>query len=162
MKKIWALIGSILLLSSCAPVISSEVNREADKQLSFQELLKNPTDYKGKIVIFGGRIIGTTTKNGETWVEVLQQPLGWRQKPKSSDVSYGRFLVRYTDYRDLEIYQKGRLITVAGQVEGKKELQIDKLDYTYPVIVPRESHIWEPGEASKPQFHFGVGIGIGL
>jgi len=160
-KKLFVLISILVFLvflSSCAPVISSEVLQLADRQLTFQELTKDPEQYRGKIVVIGGRILSSSVEDGTTWIQVLQQPLGWQHKPAASDVSYGRFLVRFKEYRDPEIFRKDRLITVAGEVEGKQVRLIDTLTYTYPVVSPREFHIWKPEDA-EPRFRFGIGIG---
>ena len=83
----------------------------------------------------------------------------WRYEPEDSDVSYGRFMVRFEDYRDPEIYKKGRKITVAGKIAGGKVMPLDKLEYTYPVIAPAEIHLWKDERTSNPRFHFGIGIG---
>jgi outer membrane lipoprotein len=157
-KKLYVLISIMVFLSSCAPVISSEVLQLADKQLTFQDLTKDPEQYRGKVVVIGGRILSSSVEGETTWIQVLQQPLGWRQKPAASDVSYGRFLIHFKEYRDPEIFRKDRLITVAGEIEGKKVLLIDELTYTYPVVIPREFHIWKPEDAES-RFHFGIGIG---
>jgi outer membrane lipoprotein len=157
-KKLFVLISIMVFLSSCAPVISSEVLQLADQQLTFQELTKYPEQYRGKIVVIGGRILSSSVEDGTTWIQVLQQPLGWQHKPTASDVSYGRFLVHFKEYRDPEIFRKDRLITVAGEIEGKKVRLIDTLTYTYPVVIPREFYIWKPEDA-EPRFRFGIGIG---
>lgn len=156
-KKVFVLI-SVMVLSSCAPVISSEILRLADQQITFQELTKDPEQYRGKIVVIGGRILTSSVEDGTTWIQVLQQPLGWQHKPTATDVSYGRFLIHFNEYRDPEMFRKDRLITVAGEIEGKKIRLIDQLTYTYPVVTPREFHIWKPEDA-EPRFRFGIGIG---
>ena len=157
-KKLFVLISIMVFLSSCAPVISSEVLQRADRQLTFQELTKDPEQYRGKIVVIGGRILSSSVEDGTTWIQVLQQPLGWKHKPAASDVSYGRFLVHFKEYRDPEIFRTDRLITVAGEIEGKKVRLIDTLTYSYPVVIPREFHIWKPEDA-EPRLRFGIGIG---
>lgn len=154
----WILIVVMVLLSSCAPVISQETLSLADRHLTFQELIRNPDQYRGTIIVIGGRIIGISHDNEESWLEVLQQPLGWRYKPERTDESQGRFLVRFKEHLDPEIYRNDRLITVAGEVEGARHRFIDKLKYTYPVVLHRESHIWPPGDAGDSRFHFGIGI----
>ncbi|OGP99782.1 MAG: hypothetical protein A2Z51_04960 [Deltaproteobacteria bacterium RBG_19FT_COMBO_52_11] len=153
---VFSLIG---WLTACAPVISKQALREADPALSFQELLRDPEAYRGRVILLGGRILKTTLKEGETWVEVLQQPLNWQQKPEDTDVSHGRFLVRFADFRDPAVYAAERKITILGEVQGKKVQPIKELDYTYPVLIPRESHLWEPGTTGIPAFHFGIGVG---
>ena len=158
-NSFWLIVATIITIASCAPVLSSEVRRLADGNLTFQQLIQDPEAYRGKIVIVGGRILQSFTEEGQTWLEVLQQPLGWQDKPESSDISYGRFLVRFPEYKDPEIYQKDQLITVAAEITGTRQRMIDTIEYRYPVVTSREAHIWQPGENGSPRFHFGIGIG---
>jgi outer membrane lipoprotein len=147
------------LFSACAPVISKQSLREVDAGLTFQELIKDPDRHKGKVVLLGGQIVTVTIRDGETWVEVLQQPLDWQEKPEDTDLSYGRFLVRFLDFRDPAIYSAGRKITVAGEVQGKKVWPLKEIEYNYPVLIPRESHLWKPESGGGPFFHIGIGVG---
>lgn len=155
------LLPVFAFLVSCGPVISKEVMSSVDQAITFQDLIKNPDQYKGKTVVLGGKIISTLVKQNETWMEVLQQPLGSRQRPEDADVSYGRFLVKFTDYRDPAVYSQGRAITVAGQVLGKEVRPLSQIEYTYPVLLSKEAYLWklEP-YPSEPRFHFGVGVGV--
>jgi outer membrane lipoprotein len=157
-KQITGLLA-LLLLTACTHVISHNARNDADETIPFQELANNPGKYNAKSVILGGRIIRSHSSSVETLLEVLQQPLDWRYEPEDSDVSYGRFMVRFEDYRDPEIYKKGRRITVAGKIAGGKVMLLDKLKYTYPVIIPAEIHLWRDESTSSPRFHFGIGIG---
>jgi outer membrane lipoprotein len=158
-KRVWFIMSVVALLSACAPVISKQGLRELDPEITFQKLLKDPDRYKEKVVLLGGQIVSTTVKEGETWVEVLQKPLNSQQEPEETDVSYGRFLVHFMDFRDPAIYSGERKITVLGEVQGKKVMPLKEMDYTYPVLIPRESHLWKPETSSGPFFHFGIGVG---
>jgi len=160
MRKQHFLTFSLLaLLSACAPVISKQSLREADASLTFQELIKDPERYKGKMMALGGQIISNAVREGETWMEVLQQPLNWQMKPKDTDLSYGRFLVHFAEFRDPAVYAPGRKVTVLGKVQGKKILPLQEIMYGYPVLTPREIHLWKPETWGGPFFHFGVEVG---
>jgi len=146
---------------SCGPVISKNVMSYVDPSISFQDLIKNPEKFKGKTVVLGGRIINTSVKPEETWMEILQQPLGSRQNPEDTDVSYGRFLVKFTDYRDPAVYSPGRSITVAGEVLGRQVRPLGQIEYTYPVLLSREAYLWKiESYPAEPHFTFGVGVGV--
>ena len=160
MKPFLFILGVLFLLSSCATAISKDQLQTVDPAITFPALLKNPEGFKGKNVLLGGQIVNTQVKEGETWVEVLQKPLDWQQQPKDTDESLGRFLIRFSDFRDPAIYAAGRKITVLGEVLGRKVLPLKELEYSYPVLVPRESHLWKPGDSQSPSLHFGIGVGI--
>ena len=153
--------ASAFILTACAPVLSDKSLREANLSISFQDIQKNPDAYIGKVVILGGRIISTTAKKDETWVEVLQQPLDHQYKPENSDTSYGRFIIVFRGFMDPAIYAPARRITVAGEVTGKKILPIKEIQYTYPVLAVREHALFGPEDYNNdPRFHFGLGLGI--
>ncbi len=158
-RQILLAVSLVALLSACAPAFSKQSLREVDPAITFQELIKDPQKYSGKVTLLGGRILATTFREGETWVEVLQQPLDWQQKPEDTDVSYGRFLIRFADFRDPVIYAAGRKITVLGEVQGKQILVLREMEYTYPILLPREHHLWEPVAGFGPSFQIGIGIG---
>ena len=158
-KGFFCLASLLVLLFSCAP-ISRQSLRDVDSTISFPALLKDPERYKGKLVLLGGQIMATTVEQGETWVEVLQHPLNWRQEPEDPDVSYGRFLIRFKDLRDPAVYTKGRMITVLGEVQGQRIMPLQKIEYTYPVLDPRESYLWKSEAEGRTFFQFGVGVGV--
>jgi len=158
-KRFWSILSAIAILSACAPVISKQGLKELNPEITFQSLLQDPERYKGKVVLFGGQIVSAVVKEGATWIEVLQKPLDSQQKPEDTDVSHGRFLVHFTDFRDPAIYSAERKITVLGEVHGKKVMPLKEMDYSYPVLIPREAHLWKPETDRGPFFHFGIGVG---
>lgn len=149
-----------VLISACAPVISQKTMETIDKSISFEALHKNPDIFKGKTVVLGGQIITTTVKANETWIEVLQKPLGYRQKPLDTDESSGRFLARFEGFLDPSIYKSGRKLTVAGKVEGRIIRPLNELNYTYPVLFVQEHYLWK-ADYDYSATRFGVGIGAG-
>lgn len=161
-KKIIPIACLLVLMSACAPVISQKTMSTVDKNVSFITLQQNPNAFQGKVVVLGGQIIATTVKADETWIEVLQQPLDFRQRPADTDQSSGRFLVRFPGFLDPAIYASGRKLTVAGQVDGKIVRPLKEVNYTYPVLTAREHYLWQPGDAyGGPRFGIGVGVGGG-
>ncbi len=95
---------SIHHLAACAPAISKQYREQADQSLSFPVLAADPDAYKGKTVILGGVIAQTTTRTGETELEIVQKPLDSANMPETTDKSEGRFLVivdRFSGSADL-------------------------------------------------------------
>jgi outer membrane lipoprotein len=149
----------VAALTGCGSVISRQTLSRVDRKVTFDDLRANPDAFIGRTVLVGGRIINTTARKEETWVEVLELPLGRRDRPEDTDASRGRFLVRFSGFCDPVVYAKGVGITVAGPVEGKRTLPLGETTYTYPVIGGLESHLWKEGAGGYPSFLFGIGIG---
>jgi len=149
-------------LAACTQAIPKESLNKVDPNLSFQMLIKDPESYQGKNILVGGQILEVNVREGESWVEVLQKPLDWQHRPKDTDESAGRLLVRFQGFLDPAIYTAGKKITVVGEVQGKKVQPLKEMDYAYPVLIPREHHLWKPEDSSSPRFHFGIGVGVGI
>ena len=157
MKTI-SLICLMVFATACASAIPKESLKQVDPEITFQGLIKDPERYKGKVILVGGQIVSTTMREGGSWVEVLQQPLDGKQRPQNTDVSYGRFLVRFEGFLDPAIYAGGKKITVLGEVLGKKVHPLNGMEYTYPVLLPRQHYLWEPETYGGPSIHFGIGV----
>ncbi|OGP54374.1 MAG: hypothetical protein A2Y65_09255 [Deltaproteobacteria bacterium RBG_13_52_11] len=155
---------AMLLLVGCAHVISKEVLKEVDTNVTFVQVSKAPDAYKGKTVLFGGAIIEAKNLPDKTLLVVLQRPLNRQGQPAAGDISEGRFIIQTQGFLDPAIYSPGRKITVAGKVVGKDMRPLGEIQYTYPIIEKRELYLWpeEKSASTEPKVHLGVGIGIGL
>ena len=120
------------------PVESASCRRPTTT-IAFPDLQKQPERYRGAVVILGGQIVETVVKEGETWVQVLQLPLGAQQRPDNTAASQGRFIVIYKRFADPLVYEKGRKITVAGVVEGGQVIMLNDRPYNVPVLLERET-----------------------
>ncbi|RKY84742.1 hypothetical protein DRQ11_11135 [candidate division KSB1 bacterium] len=145
----WHLVFGLLFLAcgfvsftGCAPVISKPLREQVAKGLTLSEVLKSPEVYKGKIILWSGVIINSVNLKEGTMIEVLQKPADRQGKPKDVDQSEGRFLVLYPDYLDVAIYRRGRKVTVAGEIQGKRIQPLGEIDYIYPLISAKEIHLW--------------------
>ena len=144
-------------LIACAPVISPEVLKAVDQTITFEQILKNPDTYKGKMILLGGTIIKTINLPNETLIEVVQQPLNRGKMPKDPEASKGRFIIVFKEFKDPAIFSPGRLITVAGEVIGSQTRPLGETNYNYPLLTPKEYYLWRPYEG--PSIHIGVGVG---
>jgi len=128
--------------SGCTPAISKQLRQEAGEPVPFEALLEKTDDYKGRIVIVGGYILETVNEPEGSWLTVLQAPLDSLNRPESSDLSEGRFLVWSAEFLDPVVYSKERRITVGGQVIGNQQRKLGSLTYQYPVVEAKEIHLW--------------------
>jgi outer membrane lipoprotein len=152
-KKIVLLCASFLLFAGCAHVISEESRNLVDPTIHFQSLLANPDAFVGKYVMLGGTIAGVQNSKESSQLEVVQSPLDSDEMPEAaSHSSGGRFLATASRFLDPMVYKMGRRVTVVGQVEGKKTLPIDQVEYAYPIITIREIYVWSKSELEQPQY----------
>lgn len=144
MRLEWFSVVVLLSLMStgCAHVISQEIRNQVDEGITFRQASQNPDAYKGKVVVWGGAIINTTHQKEGTLIEVLQKPLDMDGRPEDGDRTEGRFLVFHKGFMDDAVFAKGRRITVAGEVTGSRKMPLGEIEYTYPLIVTKEVHLW--------------------
>jgi outer membrane lipoprotein len=157
MVRIWAIMFVFMILAAgCAPVISKNLREQVEKEISFKDVIQSPEAYQGKVVLWGGEIIGAKNTKEGTLIEVLQKPTDSQGKPKKVDRSDGRFLALYDGYLDVAIYAKGRDVTVAGEVKGKRVLPLGEIEYTYPIISAKEIHLWPKKIKERHYYHYPV------
>lgn len=154
MKRL-GLVFIIICLVGCAHVVSKEF-REGVQDTDMNALFRDPDAYRGRAVILGGIIISSMNTDDGTYIEVLQKPLNNQGRPREADESYGRFLVFSGEYLETAIYSRGREVTVAGQVMGKRVRPLGESQYSYLLIKGIELHLFKPRYG--PSFRFGVGI----
>jgi len=155
------LIAILLLLatvggfSGCAPVLSKQLRKEAEHPIPFAELQQAPDTYKGRVVILGGYILETANDPDGSRLTILQAPLGFRNRPKSADLTKGRFLVLAKKFLDPEVYSKDRAITVGGKVEGSRQESLGSRNYVYPLIEAQEIYLWpEKYKYARPYYPY--------
>ena len=136
-------LSLLLIATGCAPIISKELRKNVSVELTFKEIIKDPDAYKGKIILLSGVILGSKNTKEGTLIEVLQKPGDREGRLKDVDESYGRFLALYNGYLDVVIYSRGREVVVAGAIKGKRVLPLGEIEYTYPLILVKEIHLFK-------------------
>jgi outer membrane lipoprotein len=126
----------------CAHTISSEMRRRAARGVTFPMVLRDPDAYVGTTVIWGGIIIETVNRPGQTEIAILETPLDWEEMPQDEEYTRGRFLAIIPSYLDPEVYRRGRKVTLAGEVAGKEVRPLGETRYVYPKVRVREMHLW--------------------
>ena len=142
-RTVLALFVFVLLLgAACATGISRQLLDEAGIPILFEDLVSNPREYRGRVVVLGGYILEIQNEPGGSVLTVLQAPLDWRNKPKSRDLSQGRFFVTTNKFLDPEVYAKDRRLTVGGLVVGVREQSVGGATYRFPTIEAQELQLW--------------------
>lgn len=154
--KRFLLIILLLFFTACAHIVSPEMRRQVDTDVSSRALFLDPQAFTGKTVILGGFIAEIRTADSGSSVEVVQNPLDYRGRPSDRDQSYGRFIVLHEGMLDAAVFKPGRDITVAGEVVGTTVKPLGEMEYTYVVIKSRELHLFKPQE--RIPVHFGISI----
>jgi outer membrane lipoprotein len=134
-------------ITGCSTYPISKPLRErarATKEIGFDRIRENPDAYKGRVVIWGGKIIQTVNETNATSFYVLQTPLDRMEMPLPERFSRGRFIARSSGFLDPEIYRPGAWITMAGVLVGSETRPLGQTVYTYPLVALQEVYFWRP------------------
>lgn len=145
-----ALIVSLVLLSSCAPVLSRDHLKQGVRDIPLSAVREDPTRYTGRLFILGGLIVETRLTDRGSLIEAVSVPVGSYGYLKSRGRYEGRFLALYPKLQgilDPLIYGKGREITLAATFLEVRNGKIDEMEYTYPVFTIAELYLWDEPRA---------------
>jgi len=143
-------------LAGCSPPFPVELLEKVEKNVSFAALQKDPENYAGKLLLFGGTIVETMNLKEGTRIEVLQRPLDEEARPEPSDRTDGRFLIVTGQFLDGAVYHRGRMITVIGEAGHPQVLPLGEIEYRYPVLEVKSLHLWSP--YAGPRVSIGIGV----
>ncbi len=145
MRKLFIIILPLLLLAGgCAHNLSKRALALADRTVTFDKLRENPDAYRGKIVILGGVIKTILQTPQGTRLEVEQYRLDGREMPDEASGSGGLFLAIVPEKLAKSVCGTGLLVSMAGEVMGKKALVMEGEEHSYPLIAVRELRIIRP------------------
>lgn len=159
-RAIAAILTTMLLVSGCAHVMSEANLKTVDQSVHYSDLKEKPEAFVGKTVLLGGVIAGVRGNEDLILLEVAQLELFKHGVPNEDSRSEGRFLAISTDLIDPVIYQPGKLVTIIGEVKGKKVMKLESVDYPYPLISVKEMRFFRPnapvrGPSNPYQNQFG-------
>ncbi len=139
-----AVIASILWLAGCASGIPPEIRNAPDPNPALASVRANPVGSVGEFVRWGGEVVTTENLESATQVEIVARGLYRDGYPQSTLGSDGRFIARIEGFVEPLLLQKGRLITVYGQITGSLRRDIGEYPYEYPVVKVSTYRLWEP------------------
>jgi outer membrane lipoprotein len=147
-------LAAFVILAGCAYPISSELRHEAKQDVTFAQVIQNPDAFKGTVVIWGGKILDISNQANGTELTILQVPLDYEEIPRNDRASQGRFIAISKQFLDPELYQKGKKITLAGEITGHETLDLGKMQYNYPTVSVREIHLWRETVYIQPYYPY--------
>jgi outer membrane lipoprotein len=159
--RISAFLLAALLLDGCATRFDIGA---AEHRITPQQAANNIGLVQNKTVAWGGIIVAARNLANQTQLEVLSYPLDDNGRPQREAKAGGRFIALHPGYLELANYAEGRLVTMTGTISETRAGSVGEAHYVYPVLAIKTLFLWPTPEeeAAKPQFHFGVGVGIGL
>ncbi|RMF82126.1 MAG: hypothetical protein D6739_08590 [Nitrospirae bacterium] len=97
---------------------------------------------RGLRVRWGGTIVKTTPRQGETCIEIVSHPLDRAGRPERTDATAGRFVACLPGFLDPAVYTMGREVTVVGRIEAPVEGKIGDHPYRFPKVAAETVYLW--------------------
>jgi outer membrane lipoprotein len=153
MKKLLLTIPLIIILISCAPILSQDIMKRSTFNVQLSELKKDPGFYKGSLFILGGIIISTEVTEKGSVIEAIHVPVNSSGHLESIETTTGRYLAIYPEDDGLlepVIFRKSRKMTLAGKFIGIKTKKINEVERIYPVFEIKELYLWRQWKMDSP------------
>lgn len=136
-----------LFMSACTHYLSDESLRLVNRTIPFSAVKQNPDNYLDSYLLVGGKIAKVTNSKEGGEIEVVQVDIESNGLPLGDfRNSEGRFLAQTGYFVDPVVYKEGMLVSMVGQVKGKKVQPLVAVSYTYPLLAVRELRLWQPDE----------------
>lgn len=116
---------------------------------------------EGARVRWGGMILSVEPKPGLTCFQILARELGESGRPRlTRDHAEGRFLACRNGFYDPAIFERGREVTITGNVSGSETRKVGDYDYQLSRVAADTVYLWP----ERPDYDasFGVGYGYGF
>ncbi len=148
------LLVTFALLVGCASHLPDAIRKAPPDDIQPNTVRHAPDSLRGKPVRWGGHILSLRNLKEETQIEIVTRGLDSDGRPLEDDRSQGRFLAKVNGFVDPTVYEKGREITVSGQVEGVSKQTIGDFQYDYPVVRAEQVHLWEKRASPHPDYYY--------
>jgi outer membrane lipoprotein len=145
-------LALLSLLGGCATQGGYDPFRDTDFKGPTLQAVRtgsDPNTFRNTRVRWGGSIAGVENRRAETWVEIVQHPLGDSGRPRAGAAGEGRFIARIGGFLDPAIYAEGRQITVIGPLTDSVQRNIGEYPYQFPVVTAEQYRLWE--ERREPE-----------
>ena len=134
-------LGTLLLIG-CSSSTPDLIRQVPVNQVKVYDAQQNIQSYIGQKVRWGGTIIQVENFTRQTAIEILSRPLSEDGKPDEDSPGEGRFLAIIDGFAEPAEYPRGRLITVYGELTGKRIKAVGEYPYHYPEVRLETLHIW--------------------
>ena len=138
---IWICIALFAGLSACAYPISKEVMWKVDKKRTYSEVMKNPEEYIGTTVLWGGVIEQARVTPGRTRLIVNEASLNSRGYPQL-EANDRDFVALTSRALDPQLFRAGRKVTLVGEIESLDINEFGGENDIFPVLRIVEIHVW--------------------
>jgi starvation-inducible outer membrane lipoprotein len=154
--SLWLGIFFLAGLSGCMHPISKSIRATVDQDRTFSAVIQDPEASIGSTVLWGGVIEDVLHEPEETKLIVSQAPLNWKGYPQT-DATGGEFVVHTHRSLDPRTFHSGVKVTIAGEIDGVEEKELESEEVPCPVVRVIQIHAWTERSWGWGSFSIGRG-----
>ena len=151
---------TLIFVSGCTSSISKQNLSQVSFRGGFDQLLRNPDKYIGRIVLLGGKIVDSDASQAKSELTVMHMPLDLDHVPYDNNYSIGPYILSSERYLDPEKFEPGILLTAVAKLIGTEQRMVENKPQTIPSMQIMEIVLWEPVDKSRPNFEIIFGGGM--
>lgn len=141
MSKKFAVVAlSLMILAGCASYPQQVRIADNVALTSYENAVQQNIDFG--TARWSGVIAEISNKANQTRLEVVYFPSGSNGRPAVSDQTKGRFVTYINGFLDPMVYQRGKSVTVLGELTRSEMGKVDEYEYRYPVIKDAKVYLW--------------------
>jgi outer membrane lipoprotein len=131
---------SLMILAGCASYPKQVQVADNVALTSYETAVQQNIDFG--TARWSGVIAEISNKADQTRLEVVYFPSGSNGRPAVSDQTQGRFITYIKGFLDPMVYQRGKSVTVLGDLTRSEIGKVDEYEYRYPVIKDASVYLW--------------------
>ena len=132
----------LLAITCLLPVACTSIPVQLDGEYSALTPENATEDDVKTPVRWGGIVLETRPEEDFTCFEILSRQLGSSMRPVYSDQADGRFIACKSGFYDPEVFEKGREVTLTGEIIYMDTRKVGEYDYKYPVVDIEFMSLW--------------------
>jgi outer membrane lipoprotein len=135
-------LSCLLLVTGLLPAACTQIPVQLDGEFTSLQPEGSTEADIGTRVRWGGAVLETRPEEDFTCFEILSKPLGSSMRPTLSDRDDGRFIACKPGFYDPEVFEKGREVTLVGEILHMDTRKVGEYDYRYPVVDIEFMSLW--------------------
>ncbi|MFQ5839167.1 MAG: Slp family lipoprotein [Candidatus Methylomirabilales bacterium] len=149
---------ALILLTAACSVVPKAFREGTTGQPPFRHLAAGPEAYAGSRIVVGGEVAEVHAWGRGLAIEVIQRPLGFRDRPERERPSDGRFIALVQEPIAAKELYTGRRLTVVGVVRGAALRSSEEEPRRVPELLAQYLHLWP--DLTIGGRRFGIGINL--
>lgn len=133
-------IAGLLVNAACVNVVFEGTGNKL--QMTPAQVLETGVEISGTIV-WGGRVLSVNHSTDWIDIEVLAFPLDGANRPRINEMPVGRFVASFPGDLQPPQLNQGQLLSLAGELQGFRQGQIEDVVYQFPAVMTTRIHIWD-------------------